>query len=379
MPTSDQALYYNVMGRVSTAAPVCETDYLFVLNDGMVYKSWRVPERRVKPVPLFKSPTHQGKASTYMARYPIEQLTTPQVCGGQMRYYTTYSAPQIYTSIPSPYLPWQDILAQKVKDVRVNLASDMAEYREGLNAASTVGEDLAKYVKQAKQLVKDIRRGRVPRGGIRAILGPRKVRRWQDVPASWLGIQLALAPALGNLAEIVDSMSNPAHSRPLVRRVRFSSAERIQAPVMDQWGISTNAVVDFDVRQNVTAYIELQSKSLWQDNFTPGNPLEWAWEAITLSFVIDWFIPVGNFLSSLDAYSGTSGVWGTRSVRIAGVARNVKRSGVVTIRPGSILYRSHERTAFFQPPYLPYPKWNPSPSWTKLVTAMSLLTANTRR
>ena len=48
------------------------------------------------------------------------------------------------------------------------------------------------------------------------------------------------------------------------------------------------------------------------------NPLEVVWELIPLSFVADWFIPVGEFLRSLTATNGLvfhSGYKATRDVR----------------------------------------------------------------
>lgn len=47
-------------------------------------------------------------------------------------------------------------------------------------------------------------------------------------------------------------------------------------------------------------------------SFGITNPLSVAWELIPYSFVLDWFVPVGNYLSSLDGYIGKtfhSGMW----------------------------------------------------------------------
>ncbi|YP_010769650.1 maturation protein [ssRNA phage SRR6960803_9] len=41
-----------------------------------------------------------------------------------------------------------------------------------------------------------------------------------------------------------------------------------------------------------------------------SNPLNLAWELIPYSFVVDWFVPVGDYLSSLDAYLGKTFVKG---------------------------------------------------------------------
>lgn len=42
-----------------------------------------------------------------------------------------------------------------------------------------------------------------------------------------------------------------------------------------------------------------------------GNPAEIVWEGTTASFLVDWILPIGDFLSALDAPSGLSFVSGT--------------------------------------------------------------------
>jgi hypothetical protein len=44
-----------------------------------------------------------------------------------------------------------------------------------------------------------------------------------------------------------------------------------------------------------------------------SNPALLAWELLPYSFVVDWFIPVGNYLEMLDAFSGFERVSGTYS------------------------------------------------------------------
>jgi hypothetical protein len=375
-------LYRTFIGKSSAAAPVCQSEYSTVLNVGNVQKAWRDVSRRVKPQTLWNNPTSQGQASTYLVLYPVEKTITPRVCGGRSYLDESFFAPQIYTSIPSDdAMPWSNILAQKVKGLRLNLASDMAEYREGLKAANTVATDLTKSIAKAKDIVRDIRRGNAARAfrGIRSF-GKVRPRKWQEVPASWLGINLALMPAIGTLSSAVDILNNPASSRPVIRKISFSRTVDKETPVYDMWGKKTDSVVRWQQMTRVSAFVSLQSSSLWKDNYTPGNPAEWLWETTPLSIILDWFIPIGNYLSGLDAYSGISGIYGTVSTRLQGSTRGIKRPVAAgkTISPGQLTYRRHVRTAFTQPPSLTIPAWSPSPSVTKLVTALSILAVQRR-
>jgi len=47
-----------------------------------------------------------------------------------------------------------------------------------------------------------------------------------------------------------------------------------------------------------------------------SNPLLLAWELVPYSFVVDWFLPVGNYLGTLDATLGVTFNQGYSSVKI---------------------------------------------------------------
>lgn len=52
-----------------------------------------------------------------------------------------------------------------------------------------------------------------------------------------------------------------------------------------------------------------------------SNPLSLGWELLPWSFVVDWFLPIGNYLNSLDAFNGLTLNWVRKTV--------VKRQTVV--------------------------------------------------
>jgi hypothetical protein len=57
------------------------------------------------------------------------------------------------------------------------------------------------------------------------------------------------------------------------------------------------------------------------------NPLETAWELTPWSFVSDWFIPVGAYLSSLTADQGLTFKTGTRKIKLTGTFTVTGKSG----------------------------------------------------
>lgn len=379
MPTGSRQLYRNFLNQVPAVAPLCVNDSLGSVNIGN--DQWSRPnvQRRVKPDKPWRYPTSLGPYYEYQIRYPVVKTITTGKCGGNTRYYELYQSYQFSAVlIPSSPWLWNNILAQKVKDLRVNLATDLAEYREGVRAATDVAHALTRAVRLAKQMASS---GSV-RGAARAFARGRVHRDWRSVPSAWLGVNLAVLPAISTLSNVMDALNNPANARPIIRRIKFSKTEEFDDTTFyDQWGVKMTGHYLSRVKQWVKAFVELSpSKSLWADNFTVGNPAEWAWEATTLSFVVDWFIPIGNYLSNLDAYSGITGIWGTASNRtrtaVSGAKRPVDKYVETT---GSILYTKYSRAAFTSPPALTIPKWDPHESVKKLTTALSLLATMTGR
>lgn len=107
-----------------------------------------------------------------------------------------------------------------------------------------------------------------------------------------------------------------------------------------------------------------------------GNPLSWAWELIPFSFVIDWGIQVGDWLTSLDALRGVSCLGGVVSDNIqrTGVADYVPSTGGYRcIKPVLYTYRSHVRNTTGSIP-LPRLRYEPSVTLERMKAALSLLT-----
>ncbi|DAD52447.1 maturation protein [ssRNA phage SRR5466727_3] len=56
------------------------------------------------------------------------------------------------------------------------------------------------------------------------------------------------------------------------------------------------------------------------------NPLLVAWEIVPFSFVVDWFLPIGNYLESLTAYRGVTFRGGTKTTRATDVVNTYVRA-----------------------------------------------------
>lgn len=336
----------------------------------------KYPPRPKKP---WENPTAQETASRNEYTYVIENLKY-RANWGTKPWCNQHTVSRFsFTSDPPPDWQWANILAGKVKNLRVNLASDLAEAREAMDLAAGIAEELTRAIRIARGIM--MSGGGLP-GKFKLIY--RELRRNQklrdefQVPATWLGLNLAILPMMGTLANVLDKLNDPNNKRPMLRVIKFGHREQMAGNVVfysptDHTGVGKGHCRE-TYQYRVTAYVELlPQKGVFDQNFAVGNPLEWAWELIPLSFVLDWFIPIGSYLSALDAYQGITSVRGTFSTTRSRTATGVFKPGFSTESQGCYFGKSHSRSAFLTPPPLSIPRWTPSPSWTKMTTALSLL------
>lgn len=145
-------------------------------------------------------------------------------------------------------------------------------------------------------------------------------QRLRDVPdvvsRAWLGFSYAVLPVMGDVEGAVKALEK-RYQRPTLITVRAQSTE-----VVDVKLATGNSVVKYptfgrDVFLDVTGTYGARAKITFEvDNpllyklseVGLTNPLTIAWELTRLSFVVDWFIPVGDFLASLVPPQGVSNV-----------------------------------------------------------------------
>jgi len=114
-----------------------------------------------------------------------------------------------------------------------------------------------------------------------------------------------------------------------------------------------------------------------------SNPLLIAWELMPWSFVIDWLLPVGNWISSLDATQGLDFVDGYRSVRIRSnrsdtqtwsdpMDKNAGAYGDGFCRSQYVV-DSFERSVLTDWPSSSFPSFKNPVSWEHALNAVALL------
>lgn len=126
---------------------------------------------------------------------------------------------------------------------------------------------------------------------------------------AWLEGHFGWAPLIQDIYQSVDVMS----SSPAWDAVTASVSEKhpISAEtVTNRWNgdtVTTSdlAMVTISARAGCMSWVSNPNTAL-ASSLGLTNPAYVAWDAVPFSFVVDWFVPVGSYLRSFDAYLGFS-------------------------------------------------------------------------
>lgn len=126
----------------------------------------------------------------------------------------------------------------------------------------------------------------------------------KSAATAWLVYQFALIPLLSdiyNMCELIsEGVKAPNGFRAFAEMEDPLPRPPIKAGVIDRGGSFTakrGVKVDVSYRVNNPFLYDLERYGL-------TDPLTIAWELVPLSFVVDWFVPVGTFLDSLGGKIG---------------------------------------------------------------------------
>jgi len=192
----------------------------------------------------------------------------------------------------------------KLKDSDVNLSVALAEARE---TAGTIVSGATKIANSVKAY-----RGKSPKkwGQITAN-GARN--QWRNIPGDWLELQYGWNPLMQDIQGSCKSLEKATKGKSNIKRVVGNAKDNFDVRYRSSYGIFASD----DCWQDISQHFELSVKAvgIWElqnpllATFTSlglTNPLELVWERVPYSFVVDWFLPIGNWLSTFDAGLGYS-------------------------------------------------------------------------
>lgn len=202
-----------------------------------------------------------------------------------------------------PVDPWTDNhhlnLIKKLHDEVVgggfNLSVSIAEMGETVHFIGDVSRRIASVGKDFVRFVSAHNRRRTSQTII-------------AVRDAWLAHQYAIRPLLGDIKNACETIAN-INNRQHTTRFTVTGQERDSCPgnnlnPAEYWGGGTTEVVS---GEKIIAYI-FDGPNALLDASGILDPSSVLWEKTRLSFVADWFLPVGAFLNAVSfwrLYSGT--------------------------------------------------------------------------
>lgn len=192
----------------------------------------------------------------------------------------------------------------KAYDQFYNTALKRASLGISLYESRASFDMVAKRTGQLVQALRFLKRGQL--GRVVTTLGierhPRtptaKVRArslLQNPSSAWLEFTFGWAPLVQDVANVVQVLQQDFVGVPIKAKVRGVYYASQPWDGGSWYAAQTSGVFYIGGEVLVTNPNVLLAKSLGLT-----NPASIAWDAVPFSFVVDWFIPVGKFLSSLD-------------------------------------------------------------------------------
>jgi hypothetical protein len=184
-----------------------------------------------------------------------------------------------------------------LKDQRVNLGVALAEAQRTADFVGSTANTIALSAR-------DFMRGRLRRSFQRLGAGD-----YRNYPKGWLGWQYAATPLMSDVygaCEELDKRRDPFEwvitSKARARRTYRQSTElNLQPTIYPGSVLVDDLTVSYFTRLDYYPANNFLSKL---SSVGVTNPLEIVWELVPFSFVFDWFVPVGEWLSTMDATLG---------------------------------------------------------------------------
>lgn len=173
-----------------------------------------------------------------------------------------------------------------------------AKWLDKVRSAPQVGVDIAEY-RQTLSLVQNILKGlKQPISNVakayKQYRGNPGKQLLKDMPNVWLPWHFGVEPLIKDLHDLLERLAD----RGKPQRVTASVSQTLNYSYGPTLGQTTAETYKQHVRISGLVTRVQDNLALWND-IGIVNPASIAWELVPYSFVVDWFYPVGAYVSSL--------------------------------------------------------------------------------
>lgn len=209
----------------------------------------------------------------------------------------------------------------KIKDEKFNLGTFLGELPESQR-------HFKKTLKDVVDLYRSVKKGDLKKLKILAKRGRAFVKRrgimvpvqrvTKSVSQRWLEWRYAICPWVYTLDDSLSYLHRSA-MKPSISRIGSGGREFHNELTSEKYPLYTiTRSTQGEAQGRVVAYfrVNIQAEAFKQLGLL--NPAAVLWELTPLSFVVDWFLPVGDFIGHLDAMAGVSVLSATYSIAYKG-------------------------------------------------------------
>lgn len=283
-----------------------------------------------KPMP-YPPPQRSLRVTRNFARETLGQYVTmpsQQLVGVRGGFKTMTGQRNLDNYFPKP----QDLVSPsdvtiklllKIKDQSVNLAQAFAERGQTTNLFAATARRLAtaafmlrkgNWVEASRHLGYDLTRGQRRRLANNAIVWSKDQRKL--LANSWLELQYGWRPLVDDVFGSVQAIAKANMEGGLILSKsalvqpdpRVYSRQNIFIRYPALYGVNEwiDGVRTVSAKTRTKVWYRSRSNTLTSSLADVGitNPAVLVWELLPYSFVVDWFLPVGNWLNTFDATVG---------------------------------------------------------------------------
>jgi len=356
----------------------------------------------VKVVPgLYQSLRHNRSNQTQTSNW-IDCVSGPAIGSGlaSMLPSGSRNAVSLTTHVVGPRRISIERAMDAVVDQKVNLAQAFAERARTVSLIEDTANRLGRAIRHVR--AKNYTEALYHLGFSRKEAAKRTRQMKKDrtkfveqdpVAADWLALQYGWKPLLSDVKGAAEKLAQTHLTKPpLIRAVGKAKASepaeyrtRYYQSAGDLLPIGTFSwtwtekltVAKTELRYQVTNEFLREGKSL---GIT--DPLTLAWELVPYSFVVDWFIPIGDFLRRLNYDSGLQYVGGYSSQHtsqrltidaLAGNDDNGWRSTLTSMGACSRESVLFTRDVWSSPPVASFPRFEDPFTPTRALNAIALM------
>lgn len=210
------------------------------------------------------------------------------------------------------------VYSRALNKALANLKDQQVQYATFLAEAGEASSMLLTNAKKIAAAYKFVRKGQFKRAANELRISPgsfrshRRPRNQDEVSARWLEAQYGWLPLMSDMYGIYEDVRKGFFREPRISAKGMATDEGSRSIKLNQQlytGTSSfTSTHSCFVRLDYVLDSEKLQRAV-QKGLT--NPLEVAWELVPFSFIVDWFTPIGDFLSSLDADFGVTFKAGT--------------------------------------------------------------------